>query len=56
MTDGLSPQGPIDDVLRDATLSTAFGLPLTVRRHGARWSAVAHDDTGSSSESAIIEP
>ena len=50
--------GPVDAVLDDATLSTAFGLPLTVRRHGARWSAVAHegDDTGSSSGPPIIEP
>jgi iron complex transport system ATP-binding protein len=48
--------GPIDDVLRDATLSTAFALPVTVRRHGARWSAVARDDTGSSSGAPIIEP
>ncbi|NTW40758.1 MAG: ABC transporter ATP-binding protein [Cellulomonadaceae bacterium] len=31
--------GPIGDVLTDRTLSDAFGLELTVERHGERWSA-----------------
>lgn len=34
-------QGPIDDVLTEEALSTTFGLPLTVERHGPRWSARA---------------
>lgn len=33
--------GPIDDVLTEDALSATFGLPLTVERHGARWSARA---------------
>jgi iron complex transport system ATP-binding protein len=34
-------QGPIDDVLTEPALSSTFGLPLTLERHGHRWSARA---------------
>ena len=33
--------GPIDDVLTDAVVSAAYGLPLSVRRIDMRWSARA---------------
>jgi len=32
-------QGPIDDTLSSETVSTAFGLPVSVQRHGSRWTA-----------------
>ena len=32
-------QGPIDDTLSSETVSTAFGLPVAVQRHGSRWTA-----------------
>ena len=31
--------GPIDDELTDASISDTFGIPLSVRRWGTRWSA-----------------
>jgi iron complex transport system ATP-binding protein len=34
-------QGRIDDVLTEPALSATFGLPLTLQRHGSRWSARA---------------
>jgi iron complex transport system ATP-binding protein len=34
-------QGPIHDVLDDASLSATFGLPLTLARQAGRWSARA---------------
>ena len=34
-------QGPIDRVLTEDTLSSTFGLPLALQRHGSRWSARA---------------
>jgi iron complex transport system ATP-binding protein len=33
--------GPVGDVLTDAALSEAFGLPISVARRAGRWSAVA---------------
>lgn len=33
--------GPLAEVLSPANLSAAFGMPLTVERHGERWSARA---------------
>ncbi|MEP9412870.1 ATP-binding cassette domain-containing protein [Gordonia sp. VNQ95] len=33
--------GEVDDTLTSAAISTAFDHPVTVRRHGGRWSAVA---------------
>ena len=33
--------GPVEITLTDANLSETFGLPLTVERHGERWSARA---------------
>ena len=35
--------GPIETTLTAENLSTAFGLPLVVDRHGQRWSARAAD-------------
>lgn len=39
-------QGPIDDVLDADRLSTTFGLPLVLERHGERWSAWAAERPG----------
>lgn len=36
--------GPLEPTLTAANLSTAFGLPLVVERHGQRWSARAATD------------
>jgi iron complex transport system ATP-binding protein len=33
--------GPIDDVVTDAAVSDAFGVSVSVERHGGRWSARA---------------
>ena len=38
--------GPIELTLTAANLSATFGLPLTLDRHGARWSARAADAGG----------
>jgi iron complex transport system ATP-binding protein len=37
----ITAQGPLDRTLTDEAVSAAFGLPLTVRRGGGRWGAVA---------------
>jgi iron complex transport system ATP-binding protein len=34
--------GPITQVLLDGPVSEAFGLPVSVRQNGGRWSATAH--------------
>lgn len=40
MRDGRAvARGPIDQTLTSASVSEAFGLPVTVHRHGGRWSA-----------------
>lgn len=42
MRDGqVHAAGPLDEVLTAHNLTEAFGLPLTVERHGDRWSARA---------------
>jgi iron complex transport system ATP-binding protein len=33
--------GPVEEVLVSATVSDAFGVSVTVERHGGRWSARA---------------
>jgi iron complex transport system ATP-binding protein len=38
-------KGPIDRVLTSATLSTCFGVPLSLTRHGRRWSAWANESS-----------
>ena len=35
--------GKIDRVLTSANLSECFGVPLTLERHGHRWSAWANE-------------
>jgi iron complex transport system ATP-binding protein len=37
----MAAAGPIDEVLDASALSTTFGLPLELERHGDRWSAWA---------------
>jgi iron complex transport system ATP-binding protein len=41
----LLAKGPIDRVLTSATLSTCFGVPLSLSRHGRRWSAWANESS-----------
>jgi iron complex transport system ATP-binding protein len=36
-------KGPLDRVLTSSNLSTCFGVPLTLERHGQRWSAWAKE-------------
>lgn len=38
---GVQAAGPLEDVLTDENLTATFGLPLTVRHDGERWSARA---------------
>jgi iron complex transport system ATP-binding protein len=48
--------GPIEITLTAANLSTTFGLPLVVERHGQRWSARAvriEDEVGSQSPAPV---
>jgi iron complex transport system ATP-binding protein len=33
--------GPLEEALTAENLSTTFGLPLAIERHGDRWSARA---------------
>ena len=33
--------GPIDEVVTDTAVSDAFGVSVSVERHGGRWSARA---------------
>jgi iron complex transport system ATP-binding protein len=37
----ITAQGPVDDVLDAASLSSTFGVPLQLERRGHRWSAFA---------------
>jgi iron complex transport system ATP-binding protein len=38
---GVVAQGPIDEVLTEENLSTAFDMPLEVKNDGGRYTAVA---------------
>ncbi len=48
--------GPIELTLTAANLSATFGLPLTLDRHGARWSARAADAGGPDTPRGTADP
>ena len=38
--------GPVEETLTDASLSSCFGIPISVTRGGDRWSATAATSPG----------